>query len=99
MIPLPASTPSILISYFLLFTRERLVQCYVVVVVVATQTYVAHVVRRQKTVVAVTTKGKNVPQDAANVPRFHVVAAAIHHVLNVQFFAIVTHAHAFKCMI
>ena len=67
--------------------------------VVATQTYVAHAVHRQKTAVAVTTKGKNVPQDAANVLRFHAVAAAIRHVLNVQYVAVVTHAHAFKCMI
>nr|GEZ48945.1 hypothetical protein [Tanacetum cinerariifolium] len=67
---------------------ERLVQCYAV----ATQTYVAHAVRRQKTAVALV-------KDAANVLRFHVVAAAIHHVQNVQFVAVVTHAHAFKCMI
>ncbi|PWA92246.1 Nucleoporin, Nup133/Nup155-like, C-terminal [Artemisia annua] len=38
---------------------ERSVRCYAVVVV-ATQTYVAHAVRRQKTAVAVTTKGKHV---------------------------------------
>ncbi|GJU75927.1 guanine nucleotide-binding protein subunit gamma 3-like protein [Tanacetum coccineum] len=80
---------------------ERLVRCYAVVavVVVATQTYVAHAVRRQKTAVALTTKIKHVPQDAASVLRFHVVAAAIRRVLNVQFVAVVIHAHAFKCII
>ncbi|PWA59122.1 nucleoporin, Nup133/Nup155-like protein [Artemisia annua] len=48
--------------YNLISLGERSVRCYAVVaiVVVATQTYVAHAVRRQKTAVAVTTKGKHV---------------------------------------
>ncbi|KAI3521372.1 hypothetical protein L1887_10835 [Cichorium endivia] len=77
---------------------EKSVPCYGVVAVVV-------VAKRRPVVQMIVAVGvvnrKNIPRTIANVPRFHVTAAVIRHVQNVHFVAVVlvTHAHAFKCMI